>query len=148
MFNVMFETSSISSSTRRHTMGWSTNFSSKAWLCIPKITLNFHVSSVIQYLRNLNRHSHFFDPASSRFNFLIIIWYVPLLSHIIVTNVCFLSEPLSDLPITTPNPNFPTFLRTHCIICSRTKNTSLFINYARTSTFTTIGQAPELTSSG
>lgn len=45
-------------------------------------------------------------------------WYVPLLSHLIATNACLLSEPLSDLPITTPNPKFLTSIRTHCNICS------------------------------
>lgn len=128
-------------------MRWPTSLSVKAWLCILEITLNFHVSSAIRYMRNLNGHSCFLDLVLSRFNFLIISWYVSFILHIIVTNSCLILESLSDLPITMPNPNFPTSLRIHCSICSRIINTYLFVNCAWTSSSTTIGRALDLTSS-
>lgn len=69
MFNVMSETSFISSGIRRHTMGWLASLSLKTWLCISEITLNFYVSSTLRYPRNLNKHSYFLDPCHLISNF-------------------------------------------------------------------------------
>lgn len=70
-----------------------------------------------------------------------------LLLHLIITNVCLLSEPWSNLPITTSNPNFLASTRAHCRLCSRIINSCLFVNYARISTSTKTNQSLDLTSS-
>lgn len=107
----------------------------------------FHVSFSLHYPRNLNGHSHFLDHMSSHLNFRIGCWYMSVRLHLLIINSCLILEPLSNVPITMSIPYFPNFMRTHCSICSRTINSCLFVNSSRTSTSTTTGLAPGLTSS-
>lgn len=99
----------------------------KAWLCKPEITLNFYVLFILWYLHNLNRHSHFLDLTSSRFNFWISWTYMPLFSYLMITNVCLLLEPLSDLLIIMSNPNFQASMQTHSNIRSQGVNSCSFL---------------------
>lgn len=67
IFNVMAETSSFSSQ-------------------VMIMQTRNHVLFPLRYPRTLKGQSYFMNLKSSRFNFRIGCWYVPILSHLIVTN--------------------------------------------------------------
>lgn len=62
----------------------------------------------------------------------------PFLLPVIVTKAYLISEPLSDLMITTPNPSLATFIRIHWSIWSRDSYSCSFLNWFPTFTAFTI----------
>lgn len=63
--------------------------------------------------------------------------YWSLLSHLILTNVCFLLESESNLSIVMSSPNLTAYMRTHSSICAREVNSFLLVNCFQTSTWIT-----------
>ena len=87
-------------------------------------------------------HSHFIVYVSSYVIFRIGFWYLPLFSHVIVTNVGILPELESELLITMLNPNLAAFVQIHWIIWLRIEKSYLVVNYFLKSKWTTPSQHP------